>query len=235
MLFLDFSSAFNHNIPEILVEKLFYLGLSTPICFCIKYFLTNPPQSVICVITLTNPTAPQSISQIPLFADDTMVVALISGGDESDCRDEVNRLTAWCSVNNLLLNTTKRTNLDFTKGWSRPRPTLHPQVLRGRIHSIRFVSVQISDLSWTANTTMVMKKAQQWLHLMRVLRKNNLEKKLLVTFYRAIIESILGYCITAWYAGCSAANGRTPQRVNSTPQKITGSSLPRLEYITNSR
>ncbi|KAL4006225.1 NACHT, LRR and PYD domains-containing protein 12 [Sarotherodon galilaeus] len=46
MLFLDFSSAFNHIIPEILVQKLSHLGLSTPICLWIKDFLTNRPQSV---------------------------------------------------------------------------------------------------------------------------------------------------------------------------------------------
>lgn len=43
---------------------------------------------------------------------------------------------------------------------------------------------------------MVVMKAQQQLHFLRVLRKNNLDKKLLVTFHRATIESILGYCIT---------------------------------------
>ena len=46
MLFLDFSSALNHIIPEILVQKLSHLGISTPICQWIKDFLTDRPQSV---------------------------------------------------------------------------------------------------------------------------------------------------------------------------------------------
>lgn len=46
MLFLDFSSAFNHIIPEILVQKLSHLGLSFPICLWVKDFLTDRPQSV---------------------------------------------------------------------------------------------------------------------------------------------------------------------------------------------
>ncbi|KAK0146755.1 hypothetical protein N1851_013962 [Merluccius polli] len=62
----------------------------------------------------------------------------------------------------------------------------------------------ISDsLSWTTNTMATVKKAQQRLHFLRVLRRTNLEEKLLVTFYRATIESILTYGITAWHAGCS--------------------------------
>ena len=104
-----------------------------------------------------------------------------------------------------------------------------------RVHSIRFLGVQMSDdLSWTANTTAVVKKAQQRLHFLRVLRRHNLEEKLLVTFYRATIESILAYCITAWYAGCSAADRRALQRVINTAQKITGCSLPSLEDIASS-
>ena len=51
-----------------------------------------------------------------------------------------------------------------------------------RVHSIRFLGVQISDdLSTTVNTTAVVKKAQQRLHFLRVLRRNNLEERLLVT------------------------------------------------------
>lgn len=40
-------------------------------------------------------------------ADDTTVVGLVSGGDKSAYRDEMQRLSAWCSVNNWVLNTTK--------------------------------------------------------------------------------------------------------------------------------
>lgn len=60
--------------------------------------------------------------------------------------------------------------------------------------------------SWTVNTAAVVKKVQQRLHLLRALRRNNLEKKLLVTFYRTTVESILTYCITVRYSGCTVAD-----------------------------
>lgn len=44
---------------------------------------------------------------ITKFGDDTTVVGLISGGDEANYRNEVLKLTARCSSNNLELNTTK--------------------------------------------------------------------------------------------------------------------------------
>ena len=48
-------------------------------------------------------TVHQSLSPTPSsnFADGTTVVKLVSGGDGSAYRDEVQKLTGWCSVNNL--------------------------------------------------------------------------------------------------------------------------------------
>lgn len=46
MIFIDYSSAFNTILPDILIRKLLHLGLSTNICTYIMGFLTNHPQSV---------------------------------------------------------------------------------------------------------------------------------------------------------------------------------------------
>jgi len=79
------------------------------------------------------------------------------------------------------------------------------------------------------------KKAQQSFHFLRVLRRNSLEEKLLVSFYRATVESIPAYCITVRYAGCTAADRRALQGVINTAQRITGCSLPALDNIASSR
>ena len=52
----------------------------------------------------------------------------------------------------------------------------------------RFLEAHL-DLTWSANTTALAKKAQQRL------RKNHFTQKLLVSFYHCSIESILTYCI----------------------------------------
>ena len=263
ILFLDFSSAFNNIIPEILVEKLSHLGLPPPICHWIKDFLSNRPQTVKlghhlsptltlstgspqgCVLSpllytlYTHDCSPTHLSNTFIkYADDTTVVGLISGGDESAYRDDVRRLSEWCSVNNLTLNTTKTKELilDFRKNSADPAPLFLNGDCVERVHSFRFLGVHISDdLSWTTNTTAVVRKAQQRLHFLRVLRRNHLDEKLLVTFYRAAVESILAYCISVWYAGCTAADKRALRRVINTAQKITGCSLPSLEDIASSR
>ncbi|XP_058237425.1 GTPase IMAP family member 8-like [Hemibagrus wyckioides] len=86
------------------------------------------------------------------FADDTTVVGLISGGDETAYRAKVENLSTWCSRNNLTLNL-------------------------------------------TLNIKALVKKAQQRVHFLRVLRKDNVDKKLLMAFYHASVESTLTYCL----------------------------------------
>lgn len=111
------------------------------------------------------------------FVDNTTVVGLISGGDESAYRNEVLKLSAWCSANNLALNTTKTKEiiLDFRKHRADPPPLYIDGDCVDGVQTFTFLGTTISaDLSGTAYTTAVINKAQQHLHFLRVLRKNNI-------------------------------------------------------------
>ncbi len=137
-----YSSAFNTIVPIKLAVKLTDLGLNSSLCDWIQDFLTGRPQVVKMgqftsnSITL-NIGAPQGCVLSPLlyslythdcvsshsstsivkFADDTVVVGLISNNDETAYLDEVERLTSWCQDNCLSLNVSKTKELivDFWK------------------------------------------------------------------------------------------------------------------------
>ncbi|KAL3971852.1 peroxisomal trans-2-enoyl-CoA reductase [Sarotherodon galilaeus] len=64
-----------------------------------------------------------------------------------------------------------------------------------------------------------------------MLRRNHLEKKLLVAFHRSTIESVLTDCITVWYANCSLADKKNLQRFIKRAQKLIG--RPSLEDIAS--
>ncbi|KAK0134730.1 hypothetical protein N1851_029619 [Merluccius polli] len=97
------------------------------------------------------------------------------------------------------------------------------------------VWVHISaDLSWSVNTSALVKKAQQWLHFPRVLRKEQLNTQLLVTFYRSTIEGLLTYAVSVWHSSCTEEEKKL-QRVANIAQKIIGCPLPSLSTIYNSR
>ncbi len=201
LLFIDYSSAFNTIVPSKLAVKLSDLGLNTTLCDWIQDFLTGRPQVVKMgqftsnSITL-NVGAPQGCVLSPLlslytqdcvsshsstsivkFADDTVVLGLISNNDETAYLGEVERLTSWCQDNCLSLNVSKTKELivDFRKRQQRPYT---PLVISGtpveRVSSFKYLGVNISeDLTWTAHIQTQVKKARQRLYHLRQLRRNS--------------------------------------------------------------
>jgi hypothetical protein len=263
MLFIDFSSAFNTIIPQQLTHKLVQLGLNTSLCNWLLDFLTGRPQAVRVGIntssTITlNTGAPQGCVLSPLlftllthdctpshnsnifikFADDTTVVGLISGRDETNYRSEVSRLAGWCSDNNLSLNVekTKEIVVDFRRVHTQHAPLTINGATVERVSSTKFLGVHITeDLSWTNNTAALAKKAQQRLYFLRKLRRARAPAPIMCTFYRGTIESILTSCITVWYGACNASCRKSLQRIVRAAEKIIGVSLPSLQDIYNTR
>ena len=264
LLFVDFSSAFNTILPDKLVQKLGDLGIPYPTCNWIKDFLSNRPQSVR-VGSHTSPTltlstgSPQGCVLSPLlyslytydftpvhprnsiakYADDTTLVGPIHRGNETKYRDEVEQLSKRCEANNLLLNQKKTQEMivDFRR---KKKGTAPPLRIGGecveRVASFRFLGVHIQeDLSWETNTKAILKRAQQGLHFLRILKKYQLNQRLLVSYYRSTVESILTYCIGVWFPSCTKAERAALQRVVKTAQRIIGCPLPSLEDIHSAR
>ncbi|KAI2649427.1 putative RNA-directed DNA polymerase from transposon BS [Labeo rohita] len=130
ILFVDFSSAFNTIIPDILQNKLSQLSVPTSICQWITSFLTDRQQLVrlgklisgTCTISTGSPQGCVLSSLLfSLYTNDCTkdpsVKLLNWDGDDSAYRQEVEQLSLWCSHNNLELNTLKTVEMtvDFRK------------------------------------------------------------------------------------------------------------------------
>ncbi len=224
------------NICRILLPKLTQLSVPTSICQWINSFLTDRQQLVrlgkytssTCTISTG---APQGCVLSPLlfslytnnytskdpsvkllkFADDTTLIGLIQDGDESAYRQEVKELAAWCSLNNLELNTLK--TVEMIVDFRRNPPALPPLTIMNStvtaVESFRFLGSTISQhLKWDIHIDSIVKKAQQRLYFLRQLRKLNLPQELLKQFYSTIIESVLCTSITVWFS----SNTKSDQR-----------------------
>ncbi len=120
LLFLEYSSAFNTIRPMKLTSKLVDLGVPTPTCNWILYFLTDRPQvvrigkNVSAELTVSTGTSqgcclsPKLLSLytyecnstqdnkiIIKYADDTTILGLIRGEDESSSRNLVHKIIVY--------------------------------------------------------------------------------------------------------------------------------------------
>ncbi|XP_060737641.1 uncharacterized protein LOC132853721 [Tachysurus vachellii] len=169
---------------------------------------------------------------------DTTVVGLIEGNDETAYREEIQHLVAWCDDNNLELNTkkTKEVIVDFRRAGNHTHPPIHiNRTAAERVPSFKFLGIHIAeDLSWSLNSSILIRKAQQCLYFLRRLKKSRLCYRILENFYRCTIESILTNCISVWYSSCTASGRKALQRVVKTAQQIIGSHVYRhcTEFVS---
>ena len=263
MLFLNFSSAFNTIIPQQLVNKLSPLGLSTPLCNWLLDFLTNRPQSVrvgqnnSSAISLST-GSPQGCVLSPLlftlmthdccarfstnhmvkYADDTTLVGLIKDDNELAYREEVRQLVGWCNSHNLVLNVskTKEVIVDLRRNQRGHSPLLIEDTAVEVVSNTKFLGVHITDsLTWSLNTSSLVKRAQKRLFFLRRMRRAQLPAPILTTFYRGTIESILTNCISVWSGSCNEADWKIVQRVVRTAEKIIGTPLPSIKDTAHNR
>ncbi len=212
----------NTIVPAILVAKLQTLGLNRSMCSWILDFLTGRSQVVRMGNNTSSPlilntgapqgcvlspllyslythdcTATHSSNVIVKFADDTTVIGLITDNDETAYREEVSTLTKWCQENHLSLNIdkTKELVVDFRRQSRVHTPITIDKTPVERVNSFKFLGVHITeDLTWSAHTDAVLKKAHQRLFFLRRLRKFGTSPRILRSFYTCTVESILtGY------------------------------------------
>ncbi len=211
MLFVDYSSAFNTIVPATLVAKLQTLGLNRSLCSWILDFLTGRSQVVRMGNNTSSPLilntgAPQGCVLSPLL---------------------YSLYTHDCTAAHMV---------DYRRQSREHTPITIDKTPVERVTSFKFLGVHITeDLTWSAHTDAVLKKAHQRLFFLRRLRKFGSSPRILRSFYTCTVESILTGCITAWFGNSTAGNRRALQRVVRTARHIVGGELPSLQDIYTRR
>ncbi|XP_041864665.1 uncharacterized protein LOC121654536 [Melanotaenia boesemani] len=218
MLF-HYSSAFNIIPPDKLEGKLTDLGVPPTACNWILDFLMDRQQvvkmgdKVLAQLTVSTGSLRGSCLSPKLFTlytsesfstrEDTIIIkyandktnlGLIEGGHESVYREKVNSILDYGEENDLILSVgkTKELIMDFRKKACPQQDINIKGTVVERADCHRFLTLQVAaNLSWPLNTTATVKKAQQCLYFIRLLRKADLSHRPLTQAYKGLVKSIL--------------------------------------------
>lgn len=250
LLFADFSSAFNTIQPNILCSKLLSeFGLNPGLVRWIFDFLICRPQRVKVNATYSDTKlsfigSPQGCVLSPLlyilytndcrshhpdrhllkFADDTILVSLLQDGD-NEPGPVIGDFVEWCNSHSLQLNVSKTKDmvLDFRKTAQTSLPTVIHGTAVEMVDSYKYLGTIIDNrLNFEQNTSQICKKGAQRLYFLRRLNFFNVDKTLMVLFYRSFIESVLSFCLVSFYENLSVQNKTRLNRAVVEASRVIG-------------
>ncbi|XP_061644394.1 uncharacterized protein LOC133485071 [Phyllopteryx taeniolatus] len=111
--------------------------------------------------------------------------------------------------------------VDFRRHPSPQLPLTLSSCLVSTVETFKFLGITVSqDLKWATNINSVLKKAQQRMYFLRLLRKHGLSPELLRQFYTAVIESVLCSSITVWFGAATKKDKLRLQRTIKNAERI---------------
>ena len=98
--------------------------------------------------------------------------------------------------------------------------------------SYKYLGVTITEqLYCSKNTKLLVKKGQQRLYFMRILRSSKVDKTILQLFHRALVETVLTFSIICWFSQLIIRDRTKLQRVIFRSSKTAGTEFPPLDHI----
>ena len=260
-LFLDYSSAFNTISVEKLVKRLDHLDRN--IVNWIFSFLTNRLQYTYANDSLsgkisTSTGTPQGAVLSPVlfaiytsiitsessnvtvikYADDTVIVGLLSQTEDTNCyMNEIKRICKLSSEHSLILNPQKTKEMLFTT--KRVPPAVEPVCVAGTAISIsgavKYLGVIIDEkLSFSEHCSRIIAKANQRLYIINRFRYLGAKPSFLKVLFSGFVESIILYCLPVFYNSLSASNKKELSKFHKRAVKYNMSPHS-LDFIANQR
>ena len=259
---MDFSSAFNTRLPQILLTKLTVMKVNPYVIRWYYAFLIRREQLVKVNATLSDiyvisTGAPQGCVSSPLlftlytndcrvqyannhiikFSDDTAILSLLNKHSDIDTyKSEIDMVVKWCKKSNLLINVkkTKEEILDPRLIGDHSPVTINGEIVE-QVTTYKYLGVHFdSQLLWGPHVQYVCSRISQRLHFLRRLRVHGVNKNVMILFYRAAIESIVRYAITTWFGNLSVKLKSQLHSLINRAGKIMGAPPPSsLQEIYN--
>jgi len=153
---------------------------------------------------------------IPKYADDAALAGLISGDDESQYRDTIDKFVAMCDEDDLHLNTskTKEMIIDFRRN----KPEYDPVVIKGStvevVTQYDYLGTRVmNNLSWGAHIAKLASKAMKRIYHLRKLRQFQMSAPVMQRFYESVIEGVLFQSVAVWGGNTTTEDNKKINRV----------------------
>ena len=257
VIYLDFAKAFDKLDFNITIQKLHSIGITGKLLIWIQAFLTNRKQCVyvegskscmepvisgvpqgsvvgplLFLIMLHDIDENIAASYVSSFADDTRVLAGISGADDVDnLQADLEKIYQWADKNNSVFNASKFQCLRYGVNKNIISDTVYYSNTQSTIESESSVSdlgvIMSSDAKFSEHITNITTKASlkcSW--ILRVFRTR--ERIPLTTLWKSLVIPILDYCSQLWCPS-SAVQIQNIEKVQSNFfKKIAG--MAHLDY-----
>ena len=262
-LFIDYSSAFNTIQPHIMTDILLQYNVPAAYCLWILDFLTErcqyvkannrisnkivintgAPQgcvlSAVLFILYTNSlTKNTSSCKIIKYADDTVVLGLVSNNDETPYKECISYVEKWCTDHYLQLNVKKTKEIIFDFRKKKMSQNASPITIKDDsveiVNNYKYLGCIIdSNLKWDDHVLNQVKKVNKRMYHLNFLKKFNVDCNIVALFYNSVISSVISYGMSCWFPGITDKNKKLLDKPRKRGVRLTESNLKSHQEICN--
>ena len=175
-------------------------------------------------MTSTSLSLSSETCKIIKYADDTVVIGLISDNNEKEYKSTIDYVSHWCSDNFLDLNASKTKEIvfDMRKNKNSKEPVIINNTSVALVQSYKYLGVTIQEnLKWNEHVEVQEKKANKRMYHVRRLKKQRIDSKIICLFYNSVVSSVLVYGLSGWFEACTEQQKKKLSKFQRQTCKIT--------------
>ena len=253
---VDYSKAFDRINPNILLEKLKTLGIPVFLLHWIFDFLSDRSQAVKVGNATSNAlpvwgTVPQGTklgvvlfilmindlkTGVPTFkyVDDTTIYSITNDTKNSSAQEAMDTIMSWSNANNMKINAKKTKEMLIF--FSKVPPEVENIIVNGekleRAECVTLLGLRISNkLTWEIHVNYIVKRGQQRLFCLTMLRRARVAPKDIVQIYCSKIRPVMEYACPVWHGGITVEQSDAIEHVQERAMRIAYPSLDYCEAI----
>ena len=172
------------------------------------------------------------------FADDTELVGKISNDEDVIYHKQTENFVNWCDKNYIYLNVSKTKEMctDFRKNQKCHKPVYIKGEALERVDTYKYLGVIFeSKLNWKENINSVLKKVNSRMHYIRKLKSFGVNSDMLVTFYNAVMCSIVTFGSVCWGGNISKLDRGSLEKIVKKAGHVVGKPLDSFKTLHEKR